>query len=331
MSETMIGLRAALGRNDANQDFLSYLEQLDVSSIELYAPEGDELREVLRALEVPEEVIRAVEASRPKPNTEAWWLLERCVASLVQTMGNPAAPPGFPPPMDIPGMDPYFYVHVFVATLPYTQRYHRERGIPEEIARATLADLGRNVRVHHKRYGTGGMGVPAWISLHFRGTIYHLGRLQFERTLMRESIANALRARGEDVKPTDLVLSIHIPDFLGPLTPEACDASIASAREFFATYFPDEAYRYGVCHSWLLDPQLADYLSEGSNIVRFQRRFELAGGGHDADRSILQFVFGPAPDNLSELPQRSTLERAVVSHLQNGGHWYGRSGWFPWK
>ncbi|HYH13449.1 MAG TPA: hypothetical protein VD789_13910, partial [Thermomicrobiales bacterium] len=155
------------------------------------------------------------------------------------------------------------------------------------------------------------------------------GRLQFERSTMRDRIADALRGRGEDVSPSDLVLSMHIPDFLGPLTPEACGESIEMAKQFFAAHFPEDRYRYAVCHSWLLDPQLADYLPENSNIIQFQRRFELAEGANDADTSILHFVFGPAPENLDELPQRSTLERAVVTHLRNGNHWQVRSGWFP--
>jgi GNAT-like C-terminal domain len=78
----------------------------------------------------------------------------------------------------------------------------------------------------------------------------------------------------------------------------------------------------------LLDPQLREYLPGSSNIVRFQQRFTLGDHEHDADTSIVQFVFGPTPANLDELPQRSSLERAVVGHLKAGRHWKGRSGWF---
>jgi hypothetical protein len=41
------------------------------------------------------------------------------------------------------------------------------------------------------------------------------------------------------------------------------------AREFFGHHFPDEPVSHFVCHSWLLDPQLVEYLPERSNIVRF--------------------------------------------------------------
>jgi hypothetical protein len=112
------------------------------------------------------------------------------------------------------------------------------------------------------------------------------------------------------------------------MTPEACDASFAMAREFFAEHFPEERYTWAVCSSWLMDPHLREYLAPSSNIVRFQDRFTVAETDHDADRLVLQFVFGAVPDDLDALPQRSSLERAVVNHLKRGGHWQFRPGWF---
>jgi hypothetical protein len=32
---------------------------------------------------------------------------------------------------------------------------------------------------------------------------------------------------------------------------------------------------------------------------------------------------------LDELPQQTTLQRAIVAHLRAGGHWHSRTGWFP--
>jgi hypothetical protein len=206
--------------------------------------------------------------------------------------------------------------------------YHASRGVPKDVSIATLADLGRNVRVHRKRYGIGGLGTAFWHLLHFRGAIYDLGRLQVERSRLRADLAGNMSAAGVPAREGDLVLSLHIPDFSGPLTPEACDASIERAKAFFPTHFPEEHYVAAVCHSWLLDPQLREYLAETSNIIRFQDRFSLGDHQHDADRSIVQFVFGPTPAELDELPQRSSLERAIVGHLMAGRHWKGRSGWF---
>lgn len=200
---------------------------------------------------------------------------------------------------------PYFHVHAFLAALPQTRRFHEARGISEEVSRATLSDLSLKLAEQDGRALT----KHQWLSRHFQGSLYRLGRLQFERTLV-------------DGEP---VLEIHIPGD-GPLTPTACDKSFAQAVGFFAKHFPEEQYRRAVCHSWLLDEQLNDYLAADANILDFQRRFELTGEQAAADEDVLNFVFGYLADR-SRLPQQTTLQRAIVSHLANGNHWYQRTGW----
>ena len=121
-------------------------------------------------------------------------------------------------------------------------------------------------------------------------------------------------------------LGIHIPES-GPLTPEACDDSLAQARPFFSRHFPETPTRLAICTSWLLDPQLAEYLAPDSNIVRFGRRFTLVGDGYDGDADVLRFVFHRIAPRIDDLPQRTTLERAIVAHLRAGKHWRNRTGW----
>jgi len=73
---------------------------------------------------------------------------------------------------------------------------------------------------------------------------------------------------------------------------------------------------------------LGEYLPGDSNILAFARRFELVPGALDNDEAMLQFVFGAQrPGELQALPQRTTLERAVVRHIQSGRHWRLRTGW----
>ena len=118
-----------------------------------------------------------------------------------------------------------------------------------------------------------------------------------------------------------------------PMTPEAVAASLDEARAFFPRHFPDERYTAFACGSWLLDPQLSEYLPGDSNIVRFQRRFELepyeATAGPDGDVEALRFVFRTLTTPLDQLPRRTVLERAIVDHLKAGRHWHWRVGRFP--
>jgi hypothetical protein len=160
-----------------------------------------------------------------------------------------------------------------------------------------------------------------------RGQLYQLGRLQFERAHPWGKLHDGMRSAGEDVADTDVVLSVHITDFSGPLTPANCDDSFDQARSFFATYFPETPPKYAVCSSWMLDPQLAEYLSPESNLIRFQRRFTPAYQPGTSNRGILQFVFGMLDADIDDLPQTTTLERAVVGHLRSGRSWHGGVGW----
>lgn len=329
----MTSIRDIFIQDEGFETWYGHLTEIGDPPFPVTLPSPAELPDTLRYLEIPEEDINDVIRLMPTPDDEPelWWILQRTVYSLVLRMGEVEGPPRFGVLRDI--SDPayrFFFVHVFVAALPHVQIYFAQRGVPEAVAQATLADLGRNVRVHRKRTGQGGLGVAWWLMLHFRGLIYQFGRLHFERALLGERAAEAVDELLPGARPVSHVLSIHIPDFCGPMTPEACDASIAEARRFFATCFPEETVVAGVCNSWLLDPQLKDYLRPESNIVQFQDRFRLVSGGYNVNNSIIQFVFGRTLADLDDLPQRSTLERAVTSHIRSGKEWEGRFGWFPW-
>lgn len=297
-------------------------------------PAADELAPVLLDLAVPHEDITPLVAMRPElernHSPALWWLLERCVHALVRRMGEVGYDdlPTFPPLRDDLGpIGRYFYVYVFVATLPHMRAFHRSRGIPDEVSRRTLADLGRNMAVNRFRYGEGGLGVVFWIRLHVTGAIYDLGRLQFERARLGHRSGQAVTAAGLPYGPEAPALSVHIPDFSGPLSPAACDAAFARAKPFFSRHFPEEPYDIAVCHSWLLDEQLAEYLPAESNIVQFQRRFRLAYRPEPDDAGIVRFVFGFEEWTPDTLPRRTRLERAVGDHLRAGRHWHGGAGW----
>jgi hypothetical protein len=76
------------------------------------------------------------------------------------------------------------------------------------------------------------------------------------------------------------------------------------------------------CISWLLDPQLLEYLPATSNIVAFQRMFRIGPTKDDeGDASVRKFVFGNAAEPAADLPQGSSLERAAVAHWTAGRHW----------
>ncbi|RCH69710.1 acyltransferase [Streptomyces sp. SDr-06] len=292
----------------------------------------DDLPETLLDLAVPHEDINELTslAARFAAEPELAELLERSARILVHDIGAVGVHPELPAlPEGLGDLERWFPVYVAVAALPHVRAYHRERGIPEDIARRTLADLGRHIALHHRRRGIGGLAVPGWLRLHFRGEIYQLGRLQFQRSRLGERTSRAIAAAGLDVEPGEPCLDLHIPDYQGPLTPAACADSIDRARRFFARHFPEERYRIGACHSWLLDDQLRDHLPEHSNILGFQDLFRTAYKDDEpSDREPVGFVFGDPELPVAGLPQDTAVQRAVTRHLLDGGHWYLGHGWF---
>ena len=248
---------------------------------------------------------------QPGEHPELWWLLERCHHAVVRGLG-PDAPrwtiPRLPDELGPHGR--FFQLHVLLSGVEPLREWHTQRGIPDDVSWATLRDLARGVAIHRATYGYAGLDKAFWLAHHFHGELYELGRLQFE-----------LRAGA---------LGLHIPA-TGPLTPQACDASLAAANVFVERFFPDPDRRRVVCTSWLLDEQLADYLPADANIVRFQRRFTLNQDVIVDDLEPLRFIFRKIPTDLAELPRDSTLQRALLDHLQRGGHWRIRTGWFPWE
>jgi GNAT-like C-terminal domain/N-acyltransferase N-terminal domain len=251
--------------------------------------------------------------------------------------------------------DTYFYAWVLLDALPAIRGYHEKLDIPDDVSWHSLADFGLQLARYRRLRGRGGLASSDWLTLHFRGLLYRLGRLQFQRLAglapspTGELLAGDARGAGHGQRPparaaaeaarasgqpdTGSALSVHITADQ-PLTPRACDDSFAAAARFFGRYYAEEEYRWGVCDSWLLDDQLARYLPPESNILLFQRRFEVPEGTEaaEADLTVLKYVFDrpaePLRDgDLDALPQVTTLQRAVVGHLRDGGHWWSRSGW----
>ena len=285
-------------------------------------PDRNYLPAIFERLAIDERDREEILAAWPSPETdrETWRALDRAHATLVNDLGGIELLELPGPTTDRTPLGRYFFVYVYLAALADVRRFHAQRRIPDDISWATLADLGRNLKRDRLLLGDGGLRTSRWLTLHFRGSIYELSRLQFTRMNVRAAhVADAFH-EGEPA------LGIHIPES-GPLTPEACDDSLAQARPFFARHFPETPTRFAICTSWLLDPQLAEYLAPESNIVRFGRRFTLVGDGYDGDADVLHFVFHRIAPNIDDLPQRTTLERAIVAHLRAGRHWHDRTGW----
>lgn len=330
-------VRTRLGLSDDFSPWLEELASMGPLTSPVSLPAAQDMRDDMTRLGVLPDDAEEIIAAWPEPNQapELWWLLQRCHQQLVRYMDK-LSPSLYiwwqplPDHLGTPGR--LFYIYVYLSMLPVIRQWHQEHHIPDDISWKTLADLGEHIAITRRMSGYAGLDAPGWPTLHFRGLLYWTGRLQFGRWQFSpdwqevdDTDSNALL--GPKPEPGTLALDMHIPESGGSITPEACSASLEQAKTFFARYFPDETYRFARCSSWLLDPQLAEYLPATSNIVRFQRLFHLVPGSRDGDRAVLKFVFRRFSPDLDDLPQRTTLERAIVEHLRAGRHWQSREGW----
>jgi hypothetical protein len=146
----------------------------------------------------------------------------------------------------------------------------------------TLYDIVRWTDIWTDLKGELWLGETGWLSRHLSMRLFHIGRLQFCMALSEFDIPS------KDIKKGDPVIEIHIPA-AGPLCESECRESIEAAREFFAKYYPDYAYKAFTCHSWLLDSSLKDLLPEDSNILKFAALFDVVS--EEESFEILRYVF----------------------------------------
>ncbi len=72
-----------------------------------------------------------------------------------------------------------------------------------------------------------------------------------------------------------------------------------------------------VCSSWLLAPTLGGLLPENSGIRRFAGDYRLYDVDEE-DQEFYEWLFG-GHKPLEELPEHTSLQRAVKAHLAAGG------------
>lgn len=181
-----------------------------------------------------------------------------------------------------------------------------EKGIHEEIYWNTFSDLTVWCLDCAEKYGVYGIDEYRWFWRHLKLQLFGLGRLQFEKTFSEWDIS----VQGIEIAKGDTLISVHIPAG-EPLEEGACRDAFARAFAFWG-----EAYFY-VCHSWLLFPGLEDILPKESNILKFQKFFQIVKTDF-GERQAEQRIFGTVQENPGKYRIKTSLQKSAVSYLQEG-------------
>ena len=146
-----------------------------------------------------------------------------------------------------------------------------------------------------------------WGARFIRGSIIQVGALQYE---LKTKFLD-----GEDV------IFIHIPRNAS-LDDESIKESFQEARKLVPKYLTDANLKY-VTESWLLSPELKDILSEDSNIIKFQKNFDIIKRIENI-KDFLNFVFNEPlfNGNYDNLAEDTSLQRGLKKKILNNEKLY---------
>lgn len=185
----------------------------------------------------------------------------------------------------------------------------------EEIYWDTFCDLRYKVQECFDVHGIWGTFVAHWYPIFYNGTIVKLGRMEYQtRACYFKEPKTAL---GITVNPGDPIIALHIPTSFEPFDKAARLESYHKAWEYFC---PDGKPLVCVCGSWLLYDGYEEVFAHGSNIDSFRKEFYMLSSKQGESFGNAWRVFGkdrklPA----DQLPERTSLQRAFKSYMQNGG------------
>lgn len=214
-------------------------------------------------------------------------------------------------------LSPYtVWMLLLIEAAPPVRKAFAEDG-REDLFWDTFADLKYKALECKDIYNVWGTFVAFWYPIFYSKDIVKLGRLEFEtKTYQGQPVTTK---NGTVINPGDRVRSIHIPSSGEPFDQAARLDSYKKAYE----YFKDELNGgplVCVCHSWLLYPEYGKILPETSNIVSFQKDFELVSADQGEEFDDAWRLFGRDYQKpLEDLPERTSMQRAFKKHLLSGG------------
>lgn len=215
-------------------------------------------------------------------------------------------------------LSPYTVWLLFLveAAIPVREAFAAD-GIAEQIFWDTFADLRYKVLECKEVQGVWGNFVAFWYPIFYSRDIVKLGRLEYENYTYSED--SPYEKNGYTVKKGDKVKSIHIPSSGEPFDEAARLDSYKRAYEFFKGEL-NGGPLVCVCHSWLLYPPYGKILPPKSNIVSFQRDFDIVGQETSEEFDDAWRLFGAEYKKpLTELPERTSMQRAFKNYLLEGG------------
>lgn len=187
----------------------------------------------------------------------------------------------------------------------YTHQLYEKRGIPTNIFVDTVKFIPRFLKRHKQTHGFYAFVWAWWFPRQLSLNEFRIGELEYE-----------LRYEGDVPQ-----IFIHIPSD-AIMKKENLASSYCELKEFLYNFFPEYVNAELYCDSWLLSPALKKLLPSSSNILHFQDSFDIIRVEEESN-AFLEWIYLRNDIPYDQLPEVTSLQRAVKTHLLEGG----KIGW----
>lgn len=178
---------------------------------------------------------------------------------------------------------------------------YQKLGIPKKIFLDTMKCFSRFLEESKKKNGRLCFDRGWWTYRQISMQIFRIGALEYE---LKEYQSLP-------------VIALHIPSD-ADLSPQAVDESLAEAKRFFRSFYPNYYCRAYICDSWLLSPSLRPFLPSESHILAFQNRFQILDEDPE-NLEYLEWLFQVHKETpVCELPEGTRLQQQVKEAMMKG-------------
>ena len=254
----------------------------------------------------------------------------------------------WPTPQNMPKkLSGVFLAMVLMYALQPLERFYDNKGISREILISTLSDIDVNMKLNPDGLYLFSNYWFNWLQNHFKGNLFRIGRLQFkcsefadDKCIYENKSTGELKVTHLGdldeyknvpdewelvIKKGDMRLEVHISEG-SPMMPEECQKSYRGAAELYVNKFGKDIKGY-TCASWLISPDLKSLLPPNSNIIRFQEDYFMYE--YLDCETYFGAIYGWWLDEgtpVDDLPEDTSLQRAIKKHKQAGGNVYSACG-----
>ena len=210
---------------------------------------------------------------------------------------------------------PLYTVHAVlqVHCLPALRQIYAQKGFSEDFFWELAGMIGRQVQACREKHGIWGNEFGLWAWVYHEWQCVRLGRLLFEPMPHWSDVSYGGIQKG------DPAILIHIPGD-GPLDTQAVADSLRQGYVYYKEQFPGGIVPF-VTDTWLLYPPYMDgVFPKDGNVQKFAALFHILGQYVDENYGDFPSVFGCPyhSADLSQMPQKTTLQRNLLAYLRRG-------------